>query len=399
MLLPKAGIAAQAQEVVMDDRPLVLVKGLAESRLKRVLQRCTQGPFRRSDFSIAHRGAPLGYPEHTQESYIAAARQGAGRLECDVVMTRDGALVCRHAQCDLHTTTNILTVPALAARCREPFRPARFNPDSGALVTPATAHCCTSDIDLTEFLSLRGKQDGHNQTASNPDEYLLHWTPGADPHMQGGTLITHRDSIKLFNAMRVGMMPELKHSENHPPKGVDSDDYARALLQDYQDLGIKGADVWLQSFELQDILYWIQNGGVYGKQAVYLDGRYRDEGFDHQQPDTWEPSMAELVQMGVRIIAPPLWVLLDLEDGEIVPSSYARSAQAAGLEIVTWTLERSGSLQQGGGWYYQTIAPNISSDSDIFRVLDVLATQVKVSGVFSDWPATVTFYANCMGLD
>ena len=109
--------------------------------------------------------------------------------------------------------------------------------------------------------------------------------------------------------------------------------------------------------------------------------------------------MAELVQMGVRIIAPPLWVLLDLEDGEIVPSSYARSAQAAGLEIVTWTLERSGSLQQGGGWYYQTIAPNISSDSDIFRVLDVLATQVKVSGVFSDWPATVTFYANCMGLD
>jgi glycerophosphoryl diester phosphodiesterase len=25
--------------------------------------------------------------------------------------------------------------------------------------------------------------------------------------------------------------------------------------------------------------------------------------------------------------------------------------------------------------------------------------QVKIKGIFSDWPATVSFYANCMGLD
>jgi glycerophosphoryl diester phosphodiesterase len=31
-------------------------------------------------------------------------------------------------------------------------------------------------------------------------------------------------------------------------------------------------------------------------------------------------------------------------------------------------------------------------------VLDVLAKQVGVIGVFSDWPATTTFYANCAGL-
>ena len=32
------------------------------------------------------------------------------------------------------------------------------------------------------------------------------------------------------------------------------------------------------------------------------------------------------------------------------------------------------------------------------RALDVLAKQVGIIGIFSDWPATVTFYANCMGL-
>ena len=31
-------------------------------------------------------------------------------------------------------------------------------------------------------------------------------------------------------------------------------------------------------------------------------------------------------------------------------------------------------------------------------ISDVLAREVGVQGIFSDWPATVTFYANCMGL-
>ena len=34
--------------------------------------------------------------------------------------------------------------------------------------------------------------------------------------------------------------------------------------------------------------------------------------------------------------------------------------------------------------------------SHYFNVLDVLAQDVGVEGVFSDWPATVTYYANCM---
>ncbi|TMP65107.1 glycerophosphodiester phosphodiesterase, partial [Pseudoalteromonas sp. S1609] len=105
-------------------------------------------------FSIGHRGAPMQYPEHTKESYIAAARMGAGIVECDVTFTNDKELVCRHSQCDLHTTTNILAIPELAAKCSEPFTPANSN--SG---TPASAKCCTSDISLAEFLTLEGKMD------------------------------------------------------------------------------------------------------------------------------------------------------------------------------------------------------------------------------------------------
>ena len=109
--------------------------------------------------------------------------------------------------------------------------------------------------------------------------------------------------------------------------------------------------------------------------------------------------MQELADSGLKVLAPPLWMLLSLDKNDnIVPSQYAKAAQAAGLDLVAWTLERSGSLENGGGWYYQTVKKAIRQDSDVYRVLDVLAQDVKVTGVFSDWPATTTFYANCSAL-
>ena len=104
-------------------RALALSEALNDTALKQRLQSCATQDFYPTEFSIAHRGAPLGYPEHSREGYIAAAEQGAGVIECDVTFTKDLELVCRHSQCDLATTTNILQTP-LAAKCSSPFRPA-----------------------------------------------------------------------------------------------------------------------------------------------------------------------------------------------------------------------------------------------------------------------------------
>ena len=38
----------------------------------------------------------------------------------------------------------------------------------------------------------------------------------------------------------------------------------------------------------------------------------------------------------------------------------------------------------------------IRREGDVYAVLDVMAKDVGVLGVFTDWPATVTYYANCM---
>ena len=103
---------------------------------------------------------------------------------------------------------------------------------------------------------------------------------------------------------------------------------------------------------------------------------------------------------GINVWAPPLFVLLDLDaEGRIVPSRAARAARAAGLDIIAWTLERSGNLAApNNGFYYQTIDAAITREGDVLQVVDVLARDVGVRGIFSDWPATVSFYAGCAGL-
>ncbi len=349
-------------------------------------------PFRKTDFSIGHRGAGLQFPEHTQESYEAAARMGAGIIECDVTFTKDKELVCRHAQNDLHTTTNILDTP-LAGTCIKPFTPATFNPD-GSLATPATAECRTSEITLAEFKTLKGKMDGFNDRATTVKEFMA-GTPNfrTDLYAFKGTLMTHKESIELFKKLDVKMTPELKFPTVQMPfDGFTQEQYAQKMIDEYKAAGVSPRDVWAQSFNQPDILYWIKNEPAFGNQAVFLD--------DANLPNEL-PSAAELksyAQQGIKIVAPPTWALVALQGNKIVPSQYSMDAKAAGLDIITWTLERSGTLTDGGGYYYQTIAPVINKSGDTYELLDVLARDVGILGIFSDWPATVTYYANCMGL-
>lgn len=154
----------------------------------------------------------------------------------------------------------------------------------------------------------------------------------------------------------------------------------------------------------QDMKYWVENTPDFGAQAVYLDDRYEtsddNEGLiAPNAPNTFKPTMQEMADMGVQYIAPPMWMLLTLdESGNMVASECPKAAQEAGLNIITWTLERSGPLTSGGGWYFQSVAGATDTDGDYFTILHALREEAGVVGVFSDRPATTTYYANCMGL-
>lgn len=382
--------------VQLGPRPFFLINDMDDGPLKRKLKQCENKTFKPSLFSIGHRGAPLQFPEHTRESYEAGARMGAGVLECDVAFTKDFELVCRHAQNDLHTTTNIL-LTQLAKKCTKGFTPAETN-DKGEVVTPASAECRTSDITLAEFKTLRGKMDASNPRAKTVEEFV-----GGTPDFRtdlyagptSGHLMTHRDSIQLFKKLGVKMTPELKSPVVPMPfRGFTQAEYAQKMIDEYKDEGVKASDVLPQSFDKNDVLYWIKNEPAFGRQAVYLNDA-------NTVADL--PTAAELEgyrQDGIRIWAPPTFALLAVDsDNQIVASKAAKNAKAAGLDIITYSLERSGVLATlDGEYYYQTIDQAVNREGDLMRVIDVLAQDVGVRGIFSDWAASTTYYANCMNI-
>ncbi len=393
--------AAAAQDVVAPEavtygpRPFYLIDRMDGGPLKDQLAQCRGQTPQASAFSIGHRGAALQFPEHTRESNIAAARMGAGILECDVTFTQDHELVCRHAQNDLHTTTDILQSD-LAQTCATPFTPAEGD-------TPATAECRTSEITLAQFRTLTGKMDAADTSATTVAGYMdgtADWRTDLYSE-QDGQLMTHAESIALFDALGADFTPELKSpAVEMPHDGFTQQDYAQKLIDEYKAAGIDPSRVWPQSFNLDDVRYWIEAEPEFGAQAVYLMDEYNIDGYSPMDPDTWPHSMDALAEMGINYIAPPMWMLLTLDDdGAMVASELAERANAAGLQIITWTLERSGPLTEGGGWYFQSVADATNTDGDYFTILHALREQAGVIGVFSDWPATTTYYANCMGLD
>jgi glycerophosphoryl diester phosphodiesterase len=377
--------------IQLGPRPFFLVQGMEASPLKSKLLKCQNGPFRRTDFSIAHRGAALQFPEHTKESYEAGARMGAGIVECDVTFTKDGQLVCRHDECDLHTTTNIVDTP-LNASCTVPWSGANSGP-----------RCCASDITLAQFKTLKGKMDASAPAATTAAGYLggtAAWR--TDLYNSRGTLLTLRESIELNKRLGVKHTPELKAANlaRITPLFGGQAGYAQAMVDEFKRARVDPRDVFPQSFDLADVTYWVTHEPAYGRQAVYLDDVDPGAGI----PRLTAAELQAVRAQGVRIFAPPIPALLAVDSNDqVVPSQYANDIKAAGLKIITWSFERA-DLRRGaasGGFYYAFDPQGraIRKDSDMYLALDVLAQDVGILGIFSDWPATVSYYASCMGLD
>lgn len=159
--------------------------------MKSSLQTC-RDPLSPNRFSLAHRGVPLVYPEHTNEGYTQALALGAQWIECDVVATRDMELVCRHDQCDLAETTNILSIPDLAAKCSVPGKV-----------------CCAYDLTLAEYSRLCGVA----YDASNPHLQLWSWSADGDAAGCSARPATLAGMAALVVAAGGSLIPEQKNCD------------------------------------------------------------------------------------------------------------------------------------------------------------------------------------------
>ena len=227
-----------------------------------------------------------------------------------------------------------------------------------------------------------------------------------------GTLMTLRESIELNEKKGVKHTPELKAADSGAIARVfgSQESYAREFARALQAGGVKPRDAFPQSFNVNDVLDRVGKA-EYGTQAVFLvdyDAAkdnillFDTTGKQIENRQDQLNFFAELRKRKVQIIAPAMPALLAVNGDRVVPSQLAKDLKAMGFDLITWTFERA-DLRQGAskaGFYYDfdPTGAAIKKDSDMYKALDVLAREVKILGIFSDWPATVTYYANCMNL-
>ena len=176
--------------------------------------------------------------------------------------------------------------------------------------------------------------------------------------------------------------------------------YARDFVETSIKKDINPERVWMQSFNPPDIFQWLKEYPAFGRQAVYLD-----ESGD--TPENYTAAVAllpSLKKKGVNIISPPINYLLQEagpNDQIIVPAPDAIAAKRVGLDIITWTFESSGPLagvKVDEDYYYTSIQNATHTDGQLYEVLNILAQEAGIKGIFSDWSAMVTYYANWFGL-
>ncbi|MCY3592033.1 MAG: glycerophosphodiester phosphodiesterase [Acidobacteria bacterium] len=167
---------------------------------------------------IAHRGASGYLPEHTLPAYALAHGMGADYIEPDLVLTKDGYLICLH---DIHlqATTNVEQVFPDRAR------------DDGRWYA--------ADFSLAEIRRLEAEERLRDRFPRGSSRFAVPSFTEMIELVQGLNELTGRT---------VGIYPELKAPAWHRAEGLPMEE---ALLEVVERYGYResGAPIFVQSFE------------------------------------------------------------------------------------------------------------------------------------------------------
>jgi glycerophosphoryl diester phosphodiesterase len=148
-------------------------------------------------------------PEHTIEAYRLALEQGADALETDIVLTRDGVLVCRH-ECELSVTTDVVFRPEFAGR------------KTIKCIDGETAEgWFVEDFTLAEIRTLRARQRFDFRDRSFDGKFGI---------VTLAELLDLVATLKTKSGQRPGLLIEIKHAAYFDSIGLNmADTICRAI--------------------------------------------------------------------------------------------------------------------------------------------------------------------------
>ncbi len=314
---------------------------------------------------IAHRGASAYRPEHTLAAYQLAIEQGADFIEPDLVMTKDGVLVCRHEN-EIAQTTNVAEHPEFADR-----RKTKTVDGVEAL------GWWVEDFTLAELKTLRCR------------ERIPQLRPDNTQYNDQFEIPTFAEALALAQRRSKGIYPELKHPTFLREQGVDPVPAFIAAVREGG--GQSAADImYVQCFEIGAIRTLAQMSSIRWQcvQLVSADGSpwdARDQNATSMFTDDGLRRIAEYA----RGIGPEksLVIARDASNNLAQPTGLVDRAHAANLLVHPWTFRPENYFLPNALRVGATAAPetqrlhgNLDAELRAFYA-------AGVDGVFSDDPA------------
>ncbi|UPT62393.1 MAG: glycerophosphodiester phosphodiesterase [Hyphomonadaceae bacterium JAD_PAG50586_4] len=314
---------------------------------------------------IAHRGASAFRPEHTLASYRLAIEQGADFIEPDLVMTKDGVLVCRHEN-EISGTTDVAQRAEFADRRKEKV-----------VDGVAATGWWVEDFTLAELKTLRCieriPQLRQANTAYNGQDAIP----------------TFAEVLALAAEHNVGAYPELKHPTFLREQGLDPVPAFIAAVREAG--GQRVADrLYLQCFEIWPLVLAAQMSSIRW-QCVQL---VSSEGGPWDQRDLSYAQM--LSNDGLRRIAgyargigPEKSLIMPRGADNLMlpPTDLVARAHAANLVVHPWTFRPENYFLPSDLRAGDAASPaHLAMRGDVEREIRAFIA-AGVDGVFSDDPA------------
>ena len=315
---------------------------------------------------IGHRGASGYRPEHTLASYELAARLGADFMEPDVVVTKDGVLVCRHEP-EIGGTTDVASHPEFAAR--------RVTKTlDGVAVTGWWAE----DFTLAELNTLRAVE----RLPAIRQENTLYDGRFGIPTLQ--QVLDLRKDLSRKLGREIGVYPETKHPTYFQKAGLALEGRLLGLLR-RNGLNRGDAPIIVQSFETTN-LQMLRELGLRTR-VVQLFGA---SGAPYDLVSTGDPrtyadlatpeELRRIARYGDGIGPDKSLVIPRRADGSLgSPTKLVDNAHTAGLVVHPYTFRAENT-------FLPVDMRRGTADADFGRAIDEQVTFLRagIDGLFTD---------------
>jgi glycerophosphoryl diester phosphodiesterase len=315
---------------------------------------------------IGHRGAAGYRPEHTLASYELAARLGADFMEPDVVITKDGVLVCRHEP-EIGGTTDVATHPEFADRRT-----------TKQLDGVATTGWFAEDFTLAELRTLRAVE----RLPAIRQENTMYDGRFVVPTLQ--EVLNLRRDLSRQLGRELGVYPETKHPTYFQRAGLPLEARLLGVLR-RNGLNQPDAPIFVQSFETKNLQY-LRDLGLRTRvvQLFGASGAPYDlvaAGDPRRYADLATPAELQKIARYSDGIGPDKSMIIPRRaDGTLgSQTALVEHAHAAGLVVHPYTFRAENT-------FLPTELRRGSVDSDFGKAIDeqVAFLRAGIDGLFTD---------------